>query len=345
MRSRLVLLGALACGYAFVACGGDDSDGVGDGGRDATAGNDGSTIPLGDDDDSGMTGNDATVNNGDDSGGDDTNDGSTTGGDSGGADSGDDGGSSVDAADAADATSADASDATVRDAGDAGDASDASDARADAADADAGTFLTPTCDGVISAGEYGPGTEGADKYTTGGQVWHVTWNNSNLYIAIEGANITEAAVVYLDVNGGAQPLGGTSVGYNYDGTDPSALPFAADTVTFIKTDYHEFRNANLANGWSANADTSLITICPANGTSATTTREMVIPWTVSPLLVTRPTTFSFFGFVTAASGFIYGQVPTTNPSGALPAGTGAVSHYFKVTNSAVGQSTPFGSPQ
>ena len=70
---------------------------------------------------------------------------------------------------------------------------------------------------------------------------------------------------------------------------------------------------------------------------------MVIPWTVSRLA--RPTAFSFLTYVTSSTGYIYGQTPSTNPRGALPAGTGAFAHYFKVTNSNVGGSSAFGSPQ
>src|SRR5690242_4288244 len=82
----------------------------------------------------------------------------------------------------------------------------------------AATFSTPTVNGVISAGEYGNHTNGANQQQSGGQTWYMTWDNTNLYIAL--TNVPDpghGALIYLDkdpltpINGGSNS-NGTLVG-------------------------------------------------------------------------------------------------------------------------------------
>src|SRR5256885_690312 len=65
------------------------------------------------------------------------------------------------------------------------------DSSADASDGGS-TYHTPTCDGTVSSSEYG----GTSYVTTSGQqTWYVTWDATNLYVALDNATLTEANVV------------------------------------------------------------------------------------------------------------------------------------------------------
>lgn len=306
MRNRLLVAAMVGVGISalMMACGGDD------------------TFVSPEDEDSGATGGDATAPGPDagmgmvvDGGGTkDATTGDATTGTGNDASSGSDanGGADTSAGDTgADATAdaADASDAGA-DAADAGDASDAADAgdAADAADAadsavDSGTFLTPTCDGVIGATEYGPGVENKDKYTSGGQTWHMTWDDMNLYIGLEAAPIDQPVLLYLDTVAAA----GLTTPSPFDGIAPANLGISADLLVFEKTSY-QVSETVAAGAWTAPA-TGGYTVCDNAGTQ---TREIVLPWKLSA--TGRPSVFRFFGFP-ENGGFIFGQAPTVNQSG------------------------------
>ena len=206
------------------------------------------------------------------------------------------------------------------------DASDAStDASMDADAADGGSMWnTPTCDGMVSASEYG----GAQNVTTsGGQTWYVTWDATNLYVGLDAANLGEANVVYVGFSGNgyqnAQP---------YDGTG-GTLNFLADGVVYAKSGYNETRIASNT-AWG-NAAANSIMFC-SNGQ----TREEVIPWSTLGASAI-PSAFRFMGYATSGGGFVYAQIPTSLPSGQV--GTSANwNHDFFVasTNNGSG-SFPF----
>ncbi len=314
----LVLLSCFAGACALAACSDDagtssdagglpDVDSHTDGGHDATAG-DASHVDGGVDSSAGDSAADAGVD------------------------------SSADAADAADA----ARDASVDATGDAssdaaGEASSdaaldaGTDAIADAArDAgDASSFVPPTCDGVIGAGEYGVHTDGQNQQTAGGQVWYATWDDTKIYLALAGANIAEGAVVYVSaaptiaVDAGTN-ANGTTTGFAYDGEKVATLPLHAQLVAYVKATYNETRASDGAGGWSA-AQAGQLTVC-TNGT----TREFAIPWAT----ITggaRPASFGAFGLVTSSAGFVYAQVPIDNAGGAI--GLSAVyPWYYLVAN-------------
>ena len=65
-------------------------------------------------------------------------------------------------------------------------------------------------------------------------------------------------------------------------------------------------------------------------------REISIPWSV---VGGRPASFSWLGYVVTAGGFIYAQLPATNPVGSAGA-TPAFKHYFNVSSSNPG-AAPF----
>lgn len=203
---------------------------------------------------------------------------------------------------------------------------------------DAITIVAPTCDGVVAPGEYGGAGNQAAAST--GQTWLMTWDETNLYVAIENANVNEGCVVYLAVDPGsdAGPPGGATSGRLYDSTDLTGLPFPALLVVYAHDGYTEARKA-AGGAWSAAPDTTSVHQCD-NGT--TQVREEVIPWS---LVGGRPASFGWLGYVAAngnsnPQGYIYGQLPADNPGGG-PANADTYPHYFVVPDATPGVGLPF----
>lgn len=196
---------------------------------------------------------------------------------------------------------------------------------------------TPTIDGTIGSGEYGDHTNGQNQETNGSQVWYMTWDDTNLYVGISGADLGEGAILYLDknplapINGGAD-TDGTIVGFNYDSTSFAALQFRADVVLYVKDSYREYRTANGSNGWS-DATTGW-----GSYAGNSNTREFALPWSA---IGGRPAAFAWFGYLTSGSGYVYGTVPTENAGGNI--GTSArYARYYIVNNTGDGTSVkPF----
>jgi CSLREA domain-containing protein len=195
--------------------------------------------------------------------------------------------------------------------------------------------------GTIAANEYGDHTDGQNAKSSGGQTWYMTWDDTNLYVGIANANTAEAAVIYIDrnpvcsVNGGSN-VDGNLTGQPYDNTNFSSLPFRADFVTYAKDGYQEYRRADGSGAWTA--PTSPFGSYASSGGNV---RELSIPWNDITNGTGRPPSFLFFGYVTSATGFVYGQVPPENPGGNI--GTSATyTRYYEVTNTRNGASTrPF----
>jgi len=206
---------------------------------------------------------------------------------------------------------------------------------------DAISIVAPVCDGVIGANEYGGA--GNQAASASGQTWLMTWDNTNLYVAIESANIDEGDIIYLAIapGGTGGPGGGATGGELYDSTDVTTLPFAAQLVVYAHDGYTEGRTAS-GGAWST-ANTTAVRLCD-NGT--TSVREEVIPWS---LIGGRPAAFGWTGYLAAngnsnPNGYIYGQMPTGNPSGG-PANNDAFTHYYEVASSLADVSTPFADVQ
>ncbi len=194
----------------------------------------------------------------------------------------------------------------------------------------------PAVNGTIGTNEYGTHTNGQNQQQNGGQTVFMTWDNSNLYVAVTSANTAEALVLYLDkdpqvpVNGGTNS-NGTLVGFNYDNTNFAQLPFRADLVLYVKDGYREYRTANGSNGWSAQ------TTAFGSYASNAGTREFSIPWSAIGGL---PAGFNWFSYVTSSSGHVYGQVPEQNQGG--PIGTSArYERYYTVSNTTGTPTPPF----
>lgn len=204
----------------------------------------------------------------------------------------------------------------------------------DAAGPDATLFVPPTCDGVVSPGEYGSMVDGQNQQSTGaGATWYMTWGDTALYVAIVGANTGEASVVYLSDDpavagdAGTAAAQGTTTGFVYDGTGASSLPMHAQLVAYVKDSYNETRAADGAGGWGA-ASGNALTVCTNGGTA---TREFCIPWTAVTQGV-RPASFGWLGYVTSSSGFGYAQLPSGNPVGSF--GTSAVFPWLYLVSDA-----------
>ena len=302
----MIFLLALSPLVAMGACTGDDTlvDGGADAGKDATT----------------DTKADGTVDATTEAGFDAT----TETGAEGGAEGGADAEAGTDAA--GDAETEGGADAEVDGGADA--ETDASgDASADASDGGGASWHTPTCDGTVTSAEYG-GT--SNQTTSGSETWSMTWDATNLYVAVSAAAIAEGTVLYVGFSGN-----GIQTGQAYDGTD-GTLPFLADAVVYAKHGYDEVRTADTdASAWS-NPTAGAITFCD----DGTNVREEVIPWSVLGA-ASIPSAFRFFGYATSATGFVYGQIPTSNPGGNV--GTAATfNHDFYVTSTADGTgSFPF----
>lgn len=200
-------------------------------------------------------------------------------------------------------------------------------------------FNTPTINGVISANEYGVHTDGQNqKNTTSAQTWYLSWDNTNLYVAVTNANLAEGAVIAIDRNpvspaNGGTNADGTLAALNYDGTAIGNYPFRADFRAYFKDGYRDYQTANGSNGWNFGAS--------GFGTYASgagNVRELAIPWST----ITgggRPASFLFLAYLNSSGGYIYGQVPQGNTEGNSP---GDYNRYYAVVNTGNGTATkPF----
>ncbi len=194
---------------------------------------------------------------------------------------------------------------------------------ADASDGGGATFVPPTCDGVVSAGEYGNQTDGANQQSTSsGQTWYMTWSSTTVYVGITAANLAEGTVLYFSDDPAIAPDGGTAssgstAGFTYDGVGIAQLPMHAQLVAYVKGGtYNETRAADGSGGWGTQTANAL-TVC----TGANNTRELSIPWaTITGGAI--PSSFGWLGYAASSAGFVYGQVPQGNPAGTV--GTSAV---------------------
>ena len=170
----------------------------------------------------------------------------------------------------------------------------------------------------------------------------MTWDANNLYVGIVNANLSEAAVIYVTGNPQNPPTccsnaDGNLTGFQYDGTNFSSLPFRAKFVTYVKDGYRESRNSDGNGGWtSSTANYGQY----ASNSNNQNTREVAIPWSAINSGGGIPSSFVFFGYLTSAGGFIYGQVPTDNNIGGNADTSIAATQYYAIVNTGNGTSTP-----
>ncbi len=202
-------------------------------------------------------------------------------------------------------------------------------------------WATPTIDGMITSGEYGANNSLANAGNTS-QIWYMTWDANNLYVGIVNANLAEGAVIYVAGNPQTPPTccgntDGSLVGFNYDGTDFSSLPFRAKFVTYVKSGYREYRNSDGNGSWTgATANYGQY----ADNSGNQNTREVAIPWNAITSGGGIPSSFVFFGYLTSSGGYIYGQAPTDNNIGAVAGTSITATQYYSIVNTGNGSSTP-----
>src|SRR5580658_6925860 len=170
-------------------------------------------------------------------------------------------------------------------------------------------FNTPVIDGIIEQGEYGNTQNGTNQIgTSTSQTWYMTWDASNLYVGITNANLSEAAVIYIDASPVNPPNGGTNAngnltGFNYDGEEIATLPFRAQFVTYFKDGYNEYRNSDGNGNWTNSVSNYGAFAENTNGN----VREFAIPWSAIGG-GGMPSSFLFLGLLTSSGGSVYGQV-------------------------------------
>lgn len=205
-------------------------------------------------------------------------------------------------------------------------------------------YNSPAIDAVINAGEYGGHSDGQNQQTNSGSatVTYMTWDATNLYVAITGANVGEGFVIYIDkdpqtpVNGGTN-ANGTIVGNSYDGTNFIALQFRADLVAYVKNGYREYRTANGSNGWSA-ANTAFGAYADNAQFNTSGIREIAISWSSIGGI---PASFNWFAYLTSNGGFVYGTTPVPNAGGTIGASARYERYYTVSTTTNTAATKPF----
>ncbi|MDW8328058.1 MAG: hypothetical protein RMK99_15965, partial [Anaerolineales bacterium] len=207
-------------------------------------------------------------------------------------------------------------------------------------------WTTPTIDGTLDGGGVYP-----HSLTSDGRTWYVTWNNTNLYVFVQGAGAGNRVLMYFDTNPSVPVNGGTTgstVGINYSNTHLVQLPFSAEAFVAMETVYRQLNTAFTGTTFS-----SAINVTSATGWAFAHSGgnfEIQIPWDAINNNSGRPAAFNWFGYITDnnSGGNYFSKVPTANPGGVLgttlpnATNTAGYERYFKVTNTGNGTSTnPF----
>lgn len=173
-------------------------------------------------------------------------------------------------------------------------------------------WAQPTRNGSIGANEYGSHTNGQNAWSDGTRTWYMTWDATNLYLAVanSGNATNDEFVIYIDtdpqtiVNGGGNANGAIGGIGGFDGVNYGQLPFRANFATFIRNGYHQHRTHNGSNGWNTNVDNS--------GSIQKTTlgdlQEISIAWS---LMGGQPSSFNFFMYLNG--GTPYGGLSNATP--------------------------------
>lgn len=200
----------------------------------------------------------------------------------------------------------------------------------------------PTRDGSIGASEYGNHTNNFNQWSDGSRTWYMTWDNTNLYLAVSsnGNATDDELVIYIDtdpqtiVNGGADINGCTGGIGTYDGNNYGVLPFRANFNTHITNGYHQHRISNNNNTWPANTDNS----GSITKTSSGNVQEIAIAWS---LMGGRPAAFNIFFYINGGSP--YGGLSNYGANTDGTTNTNLTGRqYFNIASTADGSSTvPF----
>ncbi|QIL77367.1 T9SS type A sorting domain-containing protein [Hymenobacter sp. HDW8] len=183
-------------------------------------------------------------------------------------------------------------------------------------------FRTPVIDGASSLAEYG-NQYASPNNNDPNLLWRVTWDDTNLYVAIEDANLQEGTAIYIDLDPQlpVNTLGGNvQKGFNNYLNTNGNLPIQADLVIYAEKFYREYRFFNKeTNTWGPKQEWAL-TGSEAFGQYADnggadgerwssqnpdrnfpgTVKEFALPWArIGALTATgerkRPENFNWFG--------------------------------------------------
>ncbi|MGY2133292.1 T9SS type A sorting domain-containing protein [Hymenobacter sp. HD11105] len=184
-------------------------------------------------------------------------------------------------------------------------------------------FRTPVVNGVVGPNEYG--NEYANPNNDDPNLkWRVTWDDTNLYVVIEDANLQQGTVLYLDtdpqtpVNAGERnPIKGQPISGGINGN----LPIQADIFILAEKFYREVRVFSKETGqwsepreWGKPTDPDVskrIGQYADNGGAdgekwssrnpernfSGTVKEFALPWSLISTTGARPKNFNWFGFV------------------------------------------------
>lgn len=225
-----------------------------------------------------------------------------------------------------------------------------------------GQYNTATINNIIDPNEYGTGN--VNMYPSGAAQWYITWDANFVYLSIQNANETEAAIVYFDVNpiipinGGANANGNLNGLPGYDNLTPR-LPFRADAAIYVKNNWRSLLIANGTGGWtvvSAGAsglsgfgDDYLNGYYSShdnfNGAGGDDRREMKIAWSALTAGGAIPASFCINGYIAYTCGNtcggMYASMPAENPAGSLPLNsTPNLVRYFGIGTTTNGAATP-----
>ncbi|MGQ9806715.1 MAG: hypothetical protein ACUVRP_11680, partial [Chlorobiales bacterium] len=205
---------------------------------------------------------------------------------------------------------------------------------------------TPTIDGSFDNSTVYPNSLSSD-----GRTWYVTWDNTNLYVFVQGAGVGNRVLMYFDTNPSIPVNGGTDgsvVGINYSNTHLTTLPFSAEAFVALETGYRQLNTCFTGTSFSLP-----IVVTGAPGWAFANVGgdfEAQIPWNAINNNSGRPGAFNWFGYITDNNngGNYFSKVPTANPGGiigtTLPNATNTAGYerYFKITNTGNTTSTsPF----
>lgn len=215
-----------------------------------------------------------------------------------------------------------------------------------------GQFISPApvADGVISTNEYGIGLT---QETSAAITWYCNWDNTRIYFAIQGANVDEAANIYIDVNPTIPVNGGGDVngsvtwpGGDYDKTR-FYYPIRSDIVIFVKNGYSQIRYADGSGSWGIQQE-GVLNMFANSGNQVI---EFSMLWDEVTNGNGRPQAFNWFAYKIYNNGpednGMYGPIPQFNPTAPMNAVAGAVNevypvYYYSVVNTDNGTATaPF----
>lgn len=149
----------------------------------------------------------------------------------------------------------------------------------------------------------------------GDVTWGAEWDNTGITFSVVNANVSESAVIYLDIDPVDPVNGGTNADGSLEGlqidnatVDPA---FRADFVGIINTSGRTFHTDDGANGWNSSSSGAAWTYSES---VCSNRRTVTIPW--SDITGSgAPTKFNWMGYM------VYNNT-NTGTYGAMPTGNG-----------------------